>query len=73
MKLFYTLIVILIFIASCSKKDATCNYNDSATIAPATEIQQLQDSLNAHGITATQHPSGFFYKINSAGSGASVS
>ncbi len=72
MKLFVPVFVLMISITSC-KKDASCGYSDSATIAPATEVQQLQDSLTEYGIIATQAPSGFFYKINNAGSNPFIS
>ncbi len=62
----------LVILASCVKTDNKCSYTDSSVVAPASEVQALKDSLYAHGITATQHPSGFFYKINSQGVGASV-
>lgn len=62
----------LVLLASCVKTDNKCGYTDSTVIAPASEVQALKDSLTAHGINATQDPSGFFYTINSQGSGASV-
>ena len=72
MKIFVPLIIAFIFLAGCSKKDTTCGYVDSTVIAPASEVQQLQDSLDLYGISATKHPSGFFYKINAPGSGTGV-
>lgn len=72
MKLFVPVFIVIILISSC-KKDAACGYSDSSTVAPASEIQQLQDSLTKYGISATQAPSGFFYKINNAGSDPFVS
>lgn len=57
---------------SCGKKDTTCSYNDSGMIAPASEVANVQAYLTTNSITATQHPSGFFYKINQAGTGAAV-
>ncbi len=72
MKILVPVFLLMIFISSC-KKDASCGYKDSSAIAPAAEIQQLQDSLAKYGITATQAPSGFFYKINNAGSNPFVS
>ncbi|MEO8111177.1 MAG: FKBP-type peptidyl-prolyl cis-trans isomerase [Ginsengibacter sp.] len=72
MKLFVPVFALMIFVTSC-KKDAGCGYSDSSTVAPATEVQQLQDSLAAYGITATSAPSGFFYKINNAGSNPFIS
>ncbi len=72
MKIFLPILIAFIFIAGCSKKDTTCGYKDSTAIAPSGEVQQLQDSLDLYGITGSQHPSGFFYKINAQGSGTSV-
>lgn len=60
-------------LASCIKKDAKCNYSDSTVVAPNSETQLLQDSLAYYGITASQHPSGFFYTINSQGTGKVIS
>jgi len=57
---------------SCAKNDTSCNYNDSGVVAPAGEIANVQAYLTANSITATQHPSGFFYKINQVGTGAAV-
>ena len=57
---------------SCSKKDTTCSYSDSNVIASASEIANVQAYLTTNSITATQHPSGFFYKINQAGTGQAV-
>ncbi|MDQ6762428.1 MAG: FKBP-type peptidyl-prolyl cis-trans isomerase [Bacteroidota bacterium] len=72
MKLFVPVFIVIILISSC-KKDVSCNYKDSSVIAPATEIKQLQDSLAKYRITATQAPSGFFFKINSSGNDPFVS
>jgi len=66
-----SVVAILIF-ASCMKKEDTCSYTDSTAVAPASEQAALEDSLSVHGITASLHPAGFYYKINSPGSGASV-
>lgn len=66
-------VITILFLAGCLKSDDKCYYNDSTVVASETEIMALQDSLDAHGITGTtMHPSGFFYKINSQGSGKSI-
>ena len=57
---------------SCAKKDVQCNAVDSNVIAPANEIANVQAYLTTNGITATQHPSGFFYKITVAGTGQPI-
>ena len=67
------LLVASIVFASCVKNNK-CAYIDSTIKAPDTEVQALKDSLFNHGITsATQDPSGFYYKIINAGSGTFVS
>jgi FKBP-type peptidyl-prolyl cis-trans isomerase FkpA len=67
-------IIGLLFLGSCLKKqDNKCGYNDSSVIAPQAEQDALLDSLTAHGIQATLHPSGFYYTISNPGSGAVVS
>lgn len=58
---------------SKSSSNATCNYDPCAYKAPAAEIQSVQDYLTTKGITATQHCSGFFYVIDSAGTGKTPS
>ncbi|HEV8079120.1 MAG TPA: FKBP-type peptidyl-prolyl cis-trans isomerase [Chitinophagaceae bacterium] len=60
------------FSVSCSKKDDACNFNDSNVVAPASEVANVQAYLTANSIIATQHSSGFFYKITQTGSGQSV-
>lgn len=72
-KLLTASVIAILILGGCIKKDNKCNYSDSTIIVPDTEKQTLQDSLTAHGITAAVHASGFFYKINSQGSGQSVS
>ena len=72
-KLLFGAVLSYIFIAGCAKKDTKCSYTDSNTVAPATEIEALKDSLDTAGISAViQHASGFFYKINSAGTGTGI-
>jgi FKBP-type peptidyl-prolyl cis-trans isomerase FkpA len=71
-KIFSGLILASVLIAGCIKSDTKCPYNDSATVAPASEIQSLKDSLDSAGIIATQHASGFFYKISANGTGAGI-
>lgn len=73
MKIFFAGLITLIFIAGCVKKDATCGFTDSNVVAPTAEVAQLNDSLDLYGINASPNSSGFFYKINAAGSGAAVS
>lgn len=63
----------LLFAQGCVKADDECNASDSSAVAPGSEIANVQSYLTSNGITATQHPSGFFYSVTNAGSGTSVS
>ena len=66
------LIILSAVCVSCSK-DGKCDYNDSAVTASAGETATVQTYLNNNGITGTTlHPSGFYYKITQAGTGAAV-
>ncbi|MBS1735035.1 MAG: FKBP-type peptidyl-prolyl cis-trans isomerase [Bacteroidetes bacterium] len=71
-KIILLVLLMAIVFVSCTK-DNKCLYNDSTLVAPQTEIDNLRDSLTAHGITATLHPSGFYYNIEKQGSGGVVS
>jgi FKBP-type peptidyl-prolyl cis-trans isomerase FkpA len=63
------LIVLAVF-NSCLKSKGDCSYDACSKVAPASEIQAVQNYLTAQGIVgATQHCSGMFYKIDVAGSG----
>jgi FKBP-type peptidyl-prolyl cis-trans isomerase FkpA len=72
-KVFTGLVLFSIFMMGCIKGDNKCGYKDSTVIVPPAEVQALQDSLTAHQIVATASPLGFFYKIDSTGSGAGIS
>ena len=65
-------IIFSILFISCSKKTDVCNYNDSNVTASATEIANIQTYLTSNGITATQHQSGFFYRITQMGTGQAI-
>lgn len=67
------LFIIIFSITGCSKNDGNdaCEYDPCASVAPASEIQEVQNYLTAQGITAVKHCSGVFYNIESAGSGSS--
>ena len=47
----------------------TCTYDSCAVKAPAGEIQAVQQYLTDSSITATQHCSGMFYNVVTAGNG----
>jgi len=53
---------------ACSKKK--CDYRDDGMIAPLNEQQAVKHYLDSLSITATLHPRGFYYKINTPGTGA---
>ncbi|GAC1381681.1 MAG: hypothetical protein NVSMB45_06870 [Ginsengibacter sp.] len=69
---FLLMITTSILLSNCGKKDATCSYTDSSTVAPTSEVQTLQNYLSSNNITATAHPSGFFYSITAQGSGKAI-
>ena len=74
MKKLLAVVVLAILLINCKKDDTPagpiqCNYDSCAVKAPANEIQQVQDYLTANNITATQHCSGLFYSIETAGTG----
>jgi FKBP-type peptidyl-prolyl cis-trans isomerase FkpA len=68
---FFLMLAIILVFAACSKSEHnTCPYVPSTKVAPAAEIAALKDSLDAHAIPYTQHPSGIFYQIITPGAGA---
>ena len=52
---------------SCLKENNRCTPNE--TVAPAAEVQTVQDYITNNGITATKHSSGLFYSIANGGEG----
>lgn len=72
-KVFTGIILFAIFMTGCIKGDNRCGYKDSNVIVPAAETAALQDSLSVHQFTATSSPLGFFYTIDSSGSGTGIS
>jgi FKBP-type peptidyl-prolyl cis-trans isomerase FkpA len=65
-------ICLALFQVSCLKNINTdCSFKSCQFVAPASEIQDIQTYLGANGLTATQHCSGLFYNISSAGTGKS--
>ena len=66
-------ILLAVICLSCSKKDETCNYNDSAITASASETAAVKNYLISINATDTvKHPSGFYYKITQTGTGNAV-
>jgi FKBP-type peptidyl-prolyl cis-trans isomerase FkpA len=49
-----------------------CNYPDSPTIAPDSQVQKVKAYLDSNGIIAQKNPSGFYYSIHSQGTGGFV-
>ena len=64
-------LTLLTFLSSCLKGDTSymCTYTPCSLVAPTSEIQAVQSYLTSNSITATQHCSGMFYKIDADGSG----
>ena len=63
--------ILLTALGSC-KKDKTCARTENPAVAPAAEVQAIQNYLTANSITATQDPSGVFYTISAPGTGTDV-
>lgn len=63
---------IIVLFGGCFKDPApaTCTFDECAIKASASEIASVQNYLTANSITATQHCSGLFYRIDTQGSGA---
>ena len=61
-----TLLFSVLILASCSKNE---NCEEVKTAAPVSEVNNLRDYLNTNGITTTEDSRGFFYIINSTGTG----
>lgn len=57
--------------SACKKEDTTCTLTAPTTIAPQTEIDAVKAYLTANSITATQHPTGYFYSNTTTGTGNS--
>lgn len=71
--IFFGFTILSLAFASCNKEDQPCNYTDSTVTAPASETATIQTYLSGNSITGTTlHPSGFYYKITQAGTGAAV-
>jgi FKBP-type peptidyl-prolyl cis-trans isomerase FkpA len=72
-KISILLLASLTLMISCSKNDnKACGYTESIVVAPQSEINALQAYLGTNGIVATQHPSGFFYSIETPGAGVTA-
>lgn len=70
-KIFIAAIVISISLNSCLKgSTGTCSFDACGFKASAPEIQTISDYLTNNSLTATQHCSGMFYRIENPGTGA---
>lgn len=58
--------------AACNKSEK-CPYTTTTAVAPAAEVTNLKAWLDANALPYTQHPSGFFYKVNMPGAGTTAS
>jgi FKBP-type peptidyl-prolyl cis-trans isomerase FkpA len=68
-KLSVFVVLALALLTSC-KDDPSCPYTDSPAVAPAAEVQAVEQYLATAGITgAVKHPSGLYYKIAAPGTG----
>jgi FKBP-type peptidyl-prolyl cis-trans isomerase FkpA len=67
------LLFVSFLIAGCVKSNNKCSYASSTVVAPINEIDSLQTLLLQDSITATENAAGFYYKIDSAGSGTTIS
>lgn len=63
-----SIIALVVFsFTSCLKaKDTGCKFKECSVVAPASEIQSVQNYIASHNIIgAVQHCSGLYYKIDS--------
>lgn len=70
MRVYVSVIVIVLLFTGCLKKDTGCPYTQSNTIAPDSEEQMVRDYVVGHNINATKSPSNFYYEILDPGNGA---
>ncbi len=72
-KCFFAILAIVLFSAGCSKSGSDgCGLTEAQVTASASEIATIQTYLSNNGLTATQHSSGIFYNIVSAGTGTTT-
>ena len=70
-KLIFLMLLIPAIFTSCKKSDpAACSYIAPTDVAPASEINYLQNYITTNSITAIQHPSGVFYTLTQQGTGS---
>ena len=64
----WCLALIFCCLGGCSKKK--CDYRDDGLVAGQSEQQTVKRFLDSLGINATLNPRGFYYKIDTLGTGA---
>lgn len=69
-KIMLIVLAVPVLMLSCKKTNTECPFKDSATVASASEIANIQAYLTSNSLTATQHSSGLFYEITNPGSGS---
>src|ERR1700755_138415 len=64
--------IVSLILSGCAKSSssAPCTYDPCSLVAPSGEVSQLESYLAGAGINALKHCSGMYYKIKTAGSGA---
>lgn len=67
MKNFFWTLLLSVFVISCNKKESDCPQINIK--APEAEVVALRAYITGNGITATEDPRGFFYKIDNQGTG----
>jgi FKBP-type peptidyl-prolyl cis-trans isomerase FkpA len=65
----YLIALLTLVSFGCKKDDNNCSYRISAKTAPANQKDSLRHWLSDQNIQATEHPDGFFFVLNQAGSG----
>lgn len=75
MKNWMLIFALAVALSSCLKGEGgfTCTYNECAFVAPAAEVQAVQDYLTANSLVATKHCSGMYYNIDQQGTGTAPS
>ncbi len=68
-KIAYLSLFIISGLAACKKESASCTFTTSNITAPQAETDSVTRYLKANNITATLNPAGFYYTINTPGTG----
>lgn len=72
MKRLFVVLMTVILLSSCSRNNDECRYDPCETVAPVSEVAQLESWLASASITATKHCSGVYYVIDAPGSGGNT-